>query len=69
MQTHAEAAVVVATERCAYASQEIRIAVQTADRQLALRRMLYFIESVGALLDRDAVAIANQLDQLCLLDL
>src|SRR5580658_5070000 len=69
MQAHAEAPVVVATERCAYAAQEIRIAVQTADRQLALRRMLYFIESVGALLDSDAVAIANQLHQLCLLDL
>jgi hypothetical protein len=34
------------------------LAVQIADRQLALSGVLHFIESIGTFFDSDAVAIA-----------
>jgi hypothetical protein len=56
-----------AARRCSHVPQQIGIAVQIADRQLALGSVLHFIESIGTLFDRDAVAIAYQFYQLSLL--
>src|SRR6266566_3092003 len=69
MQAHAEAARFDAAQCCADVPQQIGLTVQIADRQLALGGVLHFIECIGTLFDSDAVAIAYQLDQLCLLGL
>ena len=53
----------------AHVAQQVRFAVQVADRQLALGRVLHFVQRVRALLNGDAFAIPHKLRQLCLLRL
>jgi len=45
-------------QRSADVPQQIGVPIQIADHQLALGGVLHFIESIGALFDGDAVAIA-----------
>src|ERR1700722_1267207 len=63
-QTDAETSLFDAVERRPDVPQQIGVAVQAADCQLALGGVLHFIESIGTLFDDDSVAIAYQLHQL-----
>ena len=56
--TYAEVTLCDEAQRSADVPQQIGVAVQIADHQLALGGVLHFIESIGALFDGDAVAIA-----------
>jgi hypothetical protein len=58
LDTYAEVTLRDEAQRSADVPQQIGVAVQITDHQLALGGVLHFIESIGALFDGDAVAIA-----------
>jgi hypothetical protein len=64
MDTDSERAIFKPTKGRPDVSQQVRVAVEIAYRQLSLRGVLYFIQRICALLDNDSIPIANDLFQL-----
>src|ERR1019366_4310924 len=60
MQTHPEGAFVYAPQRATHVAQQLRFAIEIADRQLALGGMLHLVQSVRALFDGNAFTIAHE---------
>ena len=69
MQAYAEGSFVDAPKRGPHVAEQLRFAVQIADREFALRGVLHFVQGVRALLDGNSLAISHERDQLCLLRL
>jgi hypothetical protein len=59
MQAYAEAAPFDTAQRCVGAPQQIELAVQITERQLALGCVLHFIESIGTLFGMFRAAVLD----------
>ena len=59
VQACSEAAIVNSRQRIANAPQQLGLTVEVADGQFPLRRVLDFIQRVGALLNRDSLTVSE----------